>query len=200
MLERIGRTPAKVLYVTDRVLSELSEVETHQGILAVAELTVDARPWPAAQGPSLFVVAQGVQDPGNFGTLIRAAQAAGAVGVGYTKGTVDLLNPKVVRATAGAVFRIPVRALGEDWWQEAIGAGWRICATRVRGGVPYHRYRWDRPVALVLGNEGAGLSQPELPADCDWVTIPMAPGAESLNVAMAGAVLAFFAAGFREQT
>ncbi|MCL6562905.1 MAG: RNA methyltransferase [Firmicutes bacterium] len=195
LLERMTRTRAKVVYVTDRVLSQFSELETHQGILAVAELATAHEPaWALPESrPGLFVVAQAVQDPGNLGTLIRAAQASGARGVGVTKGTVDLFNPKVIRATAGAIFSTRVHVLEDLWWQAASQAGWQICGTRVAGGIPYHQYDWRRPVVLVVGNEGSGLEAGDWPREMDWVTIPMAPGANSLNVAMAATVLAFFA-------
>lgn len=186
---------ARLLYVTDAVIDSVSDVLHHQGVLAVIRYRVaEARQLPLpAQGPALAVVTDAIQDPGNLGTLIRTAQAAGAHAVGTTKGTVDVLNPKTLRASAGSVFQLPVVSLQEGWLAEAKAQGLAVRAAVVNGGTEYDRVDWCLPTLLVLGNEGQGLSGGVLEA-AERVSIPMAPWANSLNVTMAGAVILFQAA------
>jgi TrmH family RNA methyltransferase len=141
----------------------------------------------------LVLVCEQVSDPGNAGTLLRSAAAAGANAVIFGPGSVDAYNPKVVRASAGACFACPIvedvpiveilEALGEAGWQ-------RLGAAPSAGSAP-EQFELVRATCLVLGHETKGLS-PVLPLD-DRVAIPMAAG-ESLNVAMAGTVLLFEAA------
>ncbi|CAB1128408.1 RNA methyltransferase [Candidatus Hydrogenisulfobacillus filiaventi] len=186
-----GRT--RTLYVTDAVLAELADVETHQGILAVVEARLprlaSALPPPGGMG----VVLVGVQDPGNAGTLIRSAAAAGVDLVGIGAGTVDPFNPKAVRASAGAVFRTRVGWLEPGWEQSLGGGGARWYAAEARGGRPYGEVDWSGTVVLLLGNEGAGLPA-AVRERAQAVSIPMEGGVESLNVGVAGSVLLFHAA------
>lgn len=192
LLARLQLRTEHVLYVTDRLLSELSQVEAHQGVLAVARLGLSVRSdWPLPEsGPPLLVAASAIQDPGNLGTIIRAARAAGAHAVGVTKGTVEVFGPKTVRASAGSVFGYPVFQLEPEWAKAAGRQELKVTAAVAEGGTPYDAYDWTQPTVLVLGNEGNGLAP-----DPDWVpiTIPMVPGSNSLNVAMAASVLLFFA-------
>ncbi len=142
----------------------------------------------AAAGPVL--VLHELSEPGNVGTLVRTAEAAGFAGVLLTGDSVDPTNPKAVRASAGALFRLPVveRRDGLD----ALAGRRRRLATVVAGNdVAPHDAADLRDAAIVLGNEAHGLS-PEAVAACDaTITIPLAGPTESLNVAAAGAVLAF---------
>ncbi|MCL5117081.1 MAG: RNA methyltransferase [Firmicutes bacterium] len=199
-LTRLQALSVHLFYVTDRLFQELSQVETPQGILAViplpafpnAEWLLDKAP-----APLLFPIALGIQDPGNLGTLMRAALAAGAHAFGVTAGTVEVFNPKCVRASAGAVFRLPVVHLDEGWIETLSAAQVVIRTTAVDQGVPYFEADWAQPTALVLGNEGNGLSGDWM-SHTEIVTIPMSPASESLNVSMAGSILLFHAA-YRRQ-
>lgn len=144
----------------------------------------------------LVVICVDLRDPGNAGTVLRSAEAAGASGVVFCDGTVDVYNPKTVRASAGSVFHVPVVAGGSpgEVLDEVASWGVRRLATVARDGVPYDSVDLRQPVAIVLGNEANGL-----PADVDShidvpVTIPMVGRSESLNVGMAAAVLCFEAA------
>jgi TrmH family RNA methyltransferase len=137
-----------------------------------------------------------VRDPGNAGTLLRSAEAAGRAGVVFCGNSVDPYAPKVVRSSGGAVFGIPV--VEEDDPVKVLDAlgrqGRRRLAAVAIGGEHLERVDLTGPVAIVLGNEGSGLP-PELASDLDEkVTIPVDPPAESLNVGMAATVLAFEAA------
>ncbi|MCL8206781.1 MAG: RNA methyltransferase [Actinomycetia bacterium] len=195
LLDLGGRT--RLVYVTDRLLDSISEVEAHQGVLAVIQVTVpEVATWDAMCRSDAVVVADGVQDPGNLGTLIRSAAASGAGGLGCTRGTVDLLNPKVLRASAGALFRLPVFQVAESAWQERDTQRSVYVAT-AHGGEAYDRVDWTRPFVLCLGNEARGV-ETVIP-EAIPVRIPMRPGVESLNVAMAGTVLLFHVAQVRRR-
>jgi RNA methyltransferase, TrmH family len=166
--------------VRDGVLSKVMTVDAPRPIVAAAELR--ALPWPGAA--TFVVVGAGLSDPGNLGTILRTAEAAGADGIVLTAGSVDPFSPKVVRSSAGAIFRMPVVIDGDP---HALGLPlWGTVAT---GGVAYDQADLTAPLALVMGNEAHGL-----PADFaldGLLTIPHVGRAESLNVAMAAAVLCF---------
>ena len=169
-------------------------------MLAVA--TIPPRPTIAAlTGDGPVIVAVGVSDPGNLGTLLRSAEAAGCAGLVCCGESVDIYNPKVVRASAGAVFGIPIVAPRPGGPEndpidvlDELGAAGRKRYGATAGGVPASDVELTGPVALVLGNEAHGLSEAVLAQVDGLISIPMAGSAESLNVAMAGTVLAFEAA------
>jgi TrmH family RNA methyltransferase len=145
-----------------------------------------------AAGP-LALVLVGVADPGNAGTLLRSAEAAGAGAVLFCAGSVDPYGPKCVRSSAGSVFRLVVaRDLAAAEALAAVGeAGATIVATVARGAQPYDAVDLARPVALVLGSEAHGLAAGLAAAVDTAVTIPMQGRTESLNVGMAGTILCF---------
>lgn len=177
------------------VLARAVDAVTPQGIAAISariEVSVEDAVLAAAQGPLALVLVD-VGDPGNAGTLLRAAEAAGAAAVLFCGGSVDPCNPKCVRASAGALFHLPV-AIG--WEAEAVlerlrDAGVRTAATVVRDGTPYDEVDLTGPLAVVLGSEAHGLASGVIDAVDLPVTIPMEGRSESLNVAMAGSVLCF---------
>lgn len=182
-------TTGTVHRLADGVIERVASTETPQGSLAIVRMPTA----PAdLAGASLAVVLDRVSDPGNAGTLLRSAEAAGAGAVVLTPGTVDVFNPKVVRASAGALFHVPVTSATLD---DVRAAGLRLIGTSSHRGTPSDRFDWSRPVAVVLGNEAHGLPD-ETPVD-DWVTIEHRGRAESLNVAMAGTVVLFDAARHR---
>jgi TrmH family RNA methyltransferase len=177
--------------LADGVAARVAPTVASQGIFAVVR--VDRSGLAALDGASLVVVGAPVGDPGNAGTLVRSAAAAGASAVALGAGSVDAYNPKVVRASAGACFAIPtVEGVPAVEILEALAAtGVRRLAAVARGGAAPEAVDLTVPVAFVLGHETHGLD-PALPVD-GTVTVPMAVG-ESLNVAMAGTVLLFEAA------
>ncbi len=195
LAEEAAAAGATVRAVTPEVLARAVDTVTPQGVAAIAdrvEVDLSAALDAAAAGPLTLVLSQ-VSDPGNAGTLLRAAEAAGAAAVLFCGGSVDPCNPKCVRASAGALFHLPV-AIGGETGPVLEGLrerGVGTAATVVRDGTPYDGIDLTGPVALVLGSEAHGLAS-ELPAVVDHrLTIPMAGRAESLNVAMAGSVLCF---------
>ena len=173
------------------VLERVADTVTPQPVLAVVGF--ESPDLASVREADLVVVCADVRDPGNAGTLIRTADAAGAGGVVCCDGTVDPYNPKTVRASAGSVFHLPIVAGGEavtairslrQWGLRALG-------TVVREGVDYADIDLTDRVALIFGNEASGLPPDVVAALDDPVTIPMAGRAESLNVSVSAAVLCF---------
>jgi len=189
---RVGATPVRI--VQRGVLGRVGDVVTSPGVLAVAALPTVG---PAAFAEtSLSVVAVGVRDPGNAGSLLRGAEAAGAAGVVFCGDPVDVRNPKVARASAGACFGVAVGE-GDDPVDtlEMLGShGVRRLGTVATGGRPPESHDLTVPVAFVVGGEAEGLPSGLEAVLDDRVTIPMAGAAESLNVATAAAVCCFEAA------
>jgi TrmH family RNA methyltransferase len=182
LLRRLLGGAVRSVYVTDRVLDHVVEVDTHQGIVAVAELAVPFT--TVLKGPRV-VVANAIQDPGNLGTLIRAAAAFG-FRVHLTEGTVDPLNPKSLRASAGALFRVDLARLRPDWTAEP---GLTLAVADPAGDIDYGEWDWNRPTALVVGNEGAGVTPEWARRAAVRLAVPMEPGFDSLNAAVAAAVI-----------
>jgi len=201
-LARLQALSIHLFYVTDNLFQEVSQVDTPQGLLAVIPTPVFGNlSWLLSQpcDPLLFPVALGIQDPGNLGTLMRAALAAGAHGFGIGPETVEPFNPKCIRASAGAIFRLPLIGLEDGWVQQLERARVAVRSTAVGQGEPYYQVDWSLPSAVVLGNEGNGLSSEWLD-QTEVITIPMSPASESLNVSMAGSILLFHAAYHRHQS
>ena len=166
--------------VADRV----SDLETAHGLFAVVARNA---PDPAVLTAADFaVVADRVSEPGNLGTIIRSAEAAGADVVVVTPGTVDETNPKVLRASAGALFNVPVVA---STLADVAAAGLRLIGSSSHRGTAHVTADWSGRIAIVAGNEAAGLTE-ESQVD-EWVRIEHGGRAESLNVAMATTVLCF---------
>ncbi|MFB9278509.1 TrmH family RNA methyltransferase [Cohnella cellulosilytica] len=183
----------KWIPVSPEIIVKCSETGTPQPIFAVAL----KRP-PEAEGlyrekQGLVVVLDGVQDPGNVGTIVRSAAAGGATAVVLGKGTADLYNPKTIRATMGALFHVPVlEADLEAALPRAAECGAAIVGTSLQAALSCYEYDFaERSVWLVFGNEGAGLSEASNAFVHANVIIPMSGRAESLNVAMAATVLLF---------
>ena len=182
------------------VLERVAGTVTPQDLLAVAG-HVDV-PLDAVAGASFVVVCADLRDPGNAGTVLRTAEAAGAGAVVFCDGSVDVYNPKTVRASAGSLFHVPVVSGGDPVAVLDRLGGWglRRLGTAARGGRAYDAVDLTGPVALVLGNEAHGLPAAAEAVLDDHVTIPMAGRSESLNVGMAAAVLSFEVARQRRHT
>ena len=194
VVQRAFDAGARVYELAPDVLERVADTVTPQPVMAVVPFL--DRPLAELREADLLVVAVDVRDPGNAGTVLRSAEAAGADGVLCCEGSVDVYNPKTVRASAGSLFHVPVVAGGDpvEVLQEMAGWGIRRLATTASGGRDYSDVDLTGPVAFVLGNEASGLP-PEIDAIVDErVTIPMVGRSESLNVGMAAAVLCFEAA------
>ena len=183
---------ADVFALAAGVLESIADAVTPQPVCSVIRsLDVSIGSLPSG---GVVVVAVDVRDPGNAGTLLRSAAASGAVGVVLCNGCVELGNPKTVRSTAGALFRIPVvTSVDVNEALDALGAaGRRRLAAVARDGQDYTAVDLTGAIAIVVGNEAHGL--PELSGVDALVTIPMPGPMESLNVGVATAVLCFEAA------
>jgi TrmH family RNA methyltransferase len=189
--DRILSQGGRVFDLAPGVMERVASTVTPQPLLAVVSYT--STPLDALDGATLVLVCVDVRDPGNLGTVIRTADAAGVDAVVCCDGTVDPTNPKCVRATAGSLFHVPVVEGGSTAATVAAlsARGFTTVASVVRGGTEYTAFDWTGPVALVLGNEAGGLPD-DLVATLDaGVTIPMAGRSESLNVSVSAAVLCF---------
>lgn len=200
-LRKIG---SEVYTVPPRVLEVMADTVSPQGMVGVVrraktseaanrltELTQQLGPSNETQ-PPLVLVLDRIQDPGNLGTLLRTAEAAGVAEVWLTRGTVDPFSAKVLRSTMGSIFRVPL-ATEIDYVQvlELSQAGLKLVATEVGVSKPYYQADLAVPLAILLGNEGSGLDESLKLASQEVVNIPLAGEVESLNVAVAGAILLF---------
>jgi TrmH family RNA methyltransferase len=186
---------ARLFPLAPGVLERVADTVTPQPILTVLPMLSD--PWQPTSGRaelhSLVVVMVDVRDPGNAGTVLRTADAAGVDSVFFSGDSVDPYNPKTVRASAGSLFHVPF-GVREDpvLLAAALAAtGYRTLATMVREGEDYAALDWSEPSALFLGNESAGLGDEVLEATSASVVIPMEGQAESLNVGVACAIVCF---------
>lgn len=174
--------------VSDEELAKLSATEHPQGVLAV----IAPRPWAlddiVVGKRTVLVVLDALQDPGNVGTIIRTAASLGASGVIALPGTAELTNPKTLRASMGALFRLPSVAATEDAVRPWLEAHKITVAATAMDGRPFDAPSLPHPVALVVGNEGAGLSSALGREATLKLSIPLVPGAESLNVAVAAGI------------
>ncbi|KJH73308.1 TrmH family RNA methyltransferase [Aliterella atlantica] len=175
--------------VSEDVLKAIATTVQPDGVVAIAKRQ------PSAKLPhtGLILALETIQDPGNLGTIIRTAAAAGATGLWLSQDSVDIDNPKVLRASAGQWFRLPM-AISSDLkgtCLECQRAGMQIVATLPDAKLIYWQINWQQPTIILLGNEGAGLSS-ELSAIANkQVSIPLSGGVESLNVAIAAALLLY---------
>jgi TrmH family RNA methyltransferase len=194
LMDTLAAHDVPVETVVPRVLEQLADTDTPQGVIAVLEpprwQRADIRP---ARGAPVLVL-DAVQDPGNVGTLIRTAFALGAAGALLLPGTAEPSNGKVMRSAMGATFRLPWAPLeGSEfaaWVREADATVWVTAAD----GAPVTRLQAPERLALVVGNEGAGVSPAIRQVARASVAVPLARGAESLNVAVAAGIVLFQAA------
>jgi len=187
-----GLRSIRVVVLADDVFQSLAATESSQGVIALA------RPpqWTVEQifrGHALAVVLDGVQDPGNAGTILRAAEAFGATGVAFLKGTVSPYNPKCLRASAGSVFRVPLVAALDQHLLLAAAQQRQVelFALMPKGSVEIGEAKLDRKCALIVGSEGRGVSE-RLRAHAMDVRIPTV-GVESLNAALAAGIALYAA-------
>jgi TrmH family RNA methyltransferase len=187
LLGRADAAGASIYVVTGRDLLSICDTDTPQGIVAVIAMPEEpARPFA---DPGLWLLLDEVQDPGNVGTLLRAAEAFGARGALATTGTADFFSGKVVRSAQGAHFRLALLAATPERLDEFAAAKGEIWAAATDGGSVYRAPRPPALCALALGNEIRGVSEPVRARSAQSVSVPQRGRADSLNVAMAGSVL-----------
>lgn len=199
LLETLGLPEkAEVLAMPRALLDSALATEAPQPVAALVE--PPDWTWPHLLGDRrgaqpLIVVLAGLQDPGNLGTILRSAEAFGATGVVSLPGTVNAWNPKAVRASAGSVFRVPLLNIsGQEALTGLREAGVRLLTTTVQGAQPANLANLAEPVAIIIGNEGSGVSADLASKSDGAVTIPCPGPVESLNAAVAASLLLYEAA------
>jgi len=204
LLPQIG-LHVETLLVPDKVFDGAVPSETPQGIAALVrlrEFSVDDILERLQIGPIVVVV--GLQDPGNLGTILRSAEAFGSAGLVLGEGTVSPFNSKVIRASAGSTFRLPVALTRSQGGCEEITArlrsqNVRLIATSSHKGTPLDQTRLTEPAAVLIGNEGGGLPRNLMAQADELIAIPHAPQVESLNAGVAGSIVLYEAARQRRQ-
>lgn len=193
LLKNLAHSKIEMTKILPRELAAVSDCETPAGILAVVNIT-EHRLADLLNAPKPFlVILDGIQDPGNLGTIIRTAEAAGVTGIILGRETVDQYNPKVVRATMGSLLRLPVVKVDSllELIEKLRSKNIKTLACDVRGSKNYYEASWSLPLALLFGNEGAGMSQ-EIAGKIDEVIkIPQRRGVDSLNVAVAAGIIMY---------
>jgi TrmH family RNA methyltransferase len=193
VVDRLQRDGARVVEVSGTVLNALSPVNSPTGVVASARIPSVAAASVLSPAPALVLAATGLQDPGNAGAIIRSAAAAGATGVVLDDQSADPWGWKALRASMGSAFHLPVvrsralAALVGEWR----ASGLRIVATVPRGGTSMYNVDFTKPTAVLLGSEGSGLPDEFASAADVRVSIPMRGAIESLNAAVAAAVLLY---------
>ena len=196
--ERISDLDVRVGVVAARLFDTLTDTVTSQGVLAVFSIP-EVTPPLVADAPLALVVDR-IRDPGNLGTLLRAAAAAEVSTVYLSPGTVDAFNPKVVRAGMGAHFRVPLRALDGVATSALIQTYPLRVVAAANAATPYDAIDWRQPAILIIGSEAEGVGSEVLALGTISVSIPLAGGIESLNAGVAGAVILFEARRHRRRS
>ncbi len=192
LLPQIGEH-TETLVLPNALFNSIVTSETPQGVAALLKL----QPFSAAQlldranaGP--LVVAAGLQDPGNLGTILRSAEAFGAAGVFLTEGTVSPYNSKALRGSAGSIFRLPFLQIPSGELITLLRkSGVRMLATSSHKGTPLPEVSWTLPLAVFIGNEGAGLPREILHQMDQTIVIPQAAQVESLNAGVAASIVLY---------
>lgn len=177
-----------IIEVDEKVFKYISQTETPQGIAAVVKMKHSEE----VKGDSVLLV-DAVQDPGNLGTIVRTADAAGFSSIVIGKGTVDVFNDKVIRATQGSLFHISL--INQDLHETIVSLkekNYSIWATALKNATIYDELTHQKKVALIVGNEGEGVRSTLLELADRLVTIPIYGQAESLNVSVASGILMYY--------
>ncbi|HEY6011109.1 MAG TPA: RNA methyltransferase [Nitrospirota bacterium] len=182
-----------ILWISERLMDQIAESKTPQPVMAVVTMRGDREQELLENGSGVVIIVHQLQDPGNLGTLIRTAEAAGAAGIALTAGTVDPFNAKSVRASMGSVLRLPIVPVADigKFIKACRHAGFQIVAAALTGEKTHFDVDLGRPTAVIVGQEGSGLPQ-DVMAEVDLrVRIPMAETIDSLNVATSVAVILY---------
>ena len=193
------KSPATVDEVSDKVLAEMADTVTPQGVVAVAQ--IQRKTLTDIEGATLIAICHEVRDPGNAGTVIRAADAAGADAVILTGDSVDLHNPKLVRSSTGSIFHLPIVEHQDlaDVVELLADRGIRVLAAAADGeSIPTIRASLAQPTAWLFGNEARGLDDTARELADAVVSVPIFGKAESLNLATAASVC-LYASAFEQR-
>lgn len=189
--ESLKQIPCEVL--KNEVFNYASDTKTPQGILCVMKQKHYTLEQLTAGNCPLLLVLENVQDPGNLGTMMRTAEGAGVSGVLLSRGCVDMYNPKTIRSTMGSIYRVPflyTDDLPADM-EKLHAKGIRTYAAHLKGKGYYDEEVYTGPTAFLIGNEGNGLSEELSEMAKQYIRIPMEGQLESLNAAVAAAILMY---------
>ena len=200
LASRLQSAGTRVVVVSDAVLDAMSPVRSPSGVVAIARRPAASLEDALAKTPALVLMLHDVQDPGNVGAVVRAAEGCGATGVVCSEHTADPFGWKALRGAMGSTFRLPlaVRQALPAAVAAARTGGLRIFATTARGGASLPECDLRVPAAILLGGEGPGLPPDLVDAADARLTIPMQPPVESLNVAIAAALVIYEATRQRQ--
>ena len=192
LVKECRRRGSECFLVPEAVLVSLADTDSPQGIIGIAPISLWERN-DLLTGPGLLLLVDRVRDPGNLGTMLRTAEAAGSAGAFLSVGTVDPYNAKALRASMGSIFRFPLQL---DCNLPALVAelkkiGYRTLAADADGEVTYWEADFSSPGALIVGNEAWGVARELLDLADARVKIPLSPGVESLNAALAAGILLY---------
>ncbi|MBM7714766.1 TrmH family RNA methyltransferase [Bacillus thermophilus] len=187
--EYVKEADIPITFISPEICHVISGTETPQGMFALCKKKL-VKPDPTVN--KRFLLLDGVQDPGNIGTMIRTADAAGVEAVIFGEGTGDLYNPKVIRSAQGSHFHLQI-ASGNvlEWIPPLKAQGIPVYGTALRNAVTYKEIRPAESFALIVGNEGAGVSERILDITDQNIYIPIYGKSESLNVAVAAGILMY---------
>jgi RNA methyltransferase, TrmH family len=190
---RCSAAGVRVVSVPDRLLGVITPVRQSTGVAAIARLHQASIEEALARAPQLILFLDGVQDPGNVGAIIRTAEGCGATAVIAGPGTADPRGWKALRGSMGSTFRLPVASTDSlaHGLHAARLAGIRIFAAAPHGGTPLSESNLSQPAGIILGGEGSGLRPEAIGGADERLTITMRPPVESLNVAIAAAVILY---------
>lgn len=179
--------------MAEALFRQLSDTVTPQGILAIVKMPVYDREEILSDPETKLLCLENIQDPGNLGTMIRTAEGAGMSGIVFSRGCVDLFNPKVVRSTMGSLFRVPFYVCGDlaGEMSDLQARGFSFYAAHLRGMRDYQEQTYEGRVGLLIGNEANGLTDPVTERADSLVKIPMEGELESLNAAVSAALLMY---------
>ncbi|MFY9559778.1 MAG: RNA methyltransferase [Terriglobales bacterium] len=183
----------ETLLLPDALFNSIVPSDAPQGVAALVKIrAVSANQLLEGSDVGPIVVAAGLQDPGNLGTILRSAEAFGAAGVFLTEGTASPYNAKVLRGSAGSIFRLPVVQIASGELISLLRQrGARLVATSSHKGTPLPQATWTLPLAIFIGNEGAGLSRDLLRQMDETIVIPQAAPVESLNAGVAASIVLY---------
>ena len=201
ILAELQRRACPLFPVTDAVLATISDTVHSQGLILLAQRPQAVLAKTLSSHVPLLVGLDAVQDPGNFGTIVRTAEAAGAHGVLALRGSADAFAPKTLRGAMGSAFRLPLvtELTEEELLTTCRQAGVTVVAAEAEAELNYTEFDWRQPALLLLGNEGRGINTRLLAESRASVRIPLHPPVESLNVAASAAVILFEAARQRRE-
>lgn len=188
-----GLTGIDFEVVTDSVFKEVAETMTPQGILAIVKQPTYSLSDMMFEQDARILLLEDIRDPGNLGTIIRTAEGAGFTGVILSKGCVDIFNPKVIRSTMGAIYRVPFYYSNNfsDTILDLKKQNVTIYAAHLEGACFYNTITYERKTAIMIGNEANGLSRENASLSTACIKIPMEGKVESLNAGVAAAILMY---------